>query len=177
MHFLPFRKPGCRFSDPLQKYPIPFLNKSMVLALLLLSVSGTIFQSFDSNLDPTDLLWPSAWVSAPVVLSSNHAETSVTATVNFQSQVDIPSGSYYSVTIKGFTSAITGSTSADMPANTVNAFTTSSITLPSVTTATSYGPITIVIRQGSSTGQVIASSSSFGYVGVVAAAPTALTTL
>ena len=155
--------------------PSPFFNILMFLALLLLSVSGTIFQSFDPTLDPADLFWPNAWVPAPVLLSSNHAGSSSTVTVNFQSQVVIPKGSYYSISIKGFSAAITGTTGTDLPANTANVLTTASMTL--TTTSGSYGPVSITFSQGSSTGQVIASAASFGFIGIVAAAPTALTTL
>ena len=145
----------------------------MLFLLIFLSVSGTIFQSFDLTLDPADLLWPNSWVSSPVTFSSSHAGTSgVTATINCQSPVDIPSGSYYSVTIKGFPSVLTGLTLIDMPANTPNVFQIPSITLSP--TPGSFGPISILFRQVGSAGQILASASSFGFVGVAPVAPTAI---
>ena len=89
-HSLHFRKPGCRFYDPPPELPHFIFILQMFLALILLSVSGTLFQSFNSTLDPADLYWPNAWVQAPVVLSSNHAGASANVTIYYESQVDIP---------------------------------------------------------------------------------------
>ena len=147
----------------------------MFYFLLVLQVYGTIFHSFDPNLDPGDIYWPSAWVSSPVSLSSNHASsTGITMTINLESQVDIPSGSYYSVEIQGFFSVLTGSTTSDMPANTPSSFTITNITLPTI--SGSYGPITIIFQQAAR-GKIIASASSFGFVGLVRHLPISIPSL
>ena len=142
----------------------------------MLNASGEFFTNFDPTLDPSDIFWPNGWVSRPITFSSNHASsTGVTMTLSFTSQSLIPKESWVSVTIGGFSSVLYTEITANFPAYTDNSLQFSGLTLPS--TAGAYGPVSVHIWQSTTAGQLIASSSSFGFVGIVSAVPAFLESL
>ncbi|OMJ89275.1 hypothetical protein SteCoe_8572 [Stentor coeruleus] len=143
----------------------------MFFALLLLSVTGEMFYSFDSMLDPLHIKWPKNWVSNMVEPSSNHAGETVSINVYCYVPITLPIGTYVELTVKGLTTATKSyNLAAEQKSTDDNTFTFTGYVLPS--TAGSYGPISIVIRQ-SSTGQILAASEVLGVLGVTSSKPTA----
>ncbi|OMJ71052.1 hypothetical protein SteCoe_30830 [Stentor coeruleus] len=143
----------------------------MFFALLFLSVSGTLFEEFDSMLDPVDISWPHAWVPNLVDLSSNHAgDTSQTATVVCKIPIDLPADTYAEIDL-GFASTYSTVLESSQSADSDKKFIFDIATLPSAGT---YGPISLVVRQ-SANGQILASHESLGFVAILAAAPAGTT--
>ena len=141
----------------------------MILALLLLSVGNAFnYTSFDSTLSPADIIWPSGWVPSPLELSTNNEGVDITLTITCIVTVDYLNGSYLEVSIAGYTGIIAGQQVDSVAAGDYNIFTVPGLAL----TAGVYGPISIVIRQQSANGQIIAAVGSFGTIAVVPAITT-----
>ncbi|OMJ66412.1 hypothetical protein SteCoe_36749 [Stentor coeruleus] len=141
----------------------------MFLALIILSVSGVMFETFDEMLGPSKISWPSDWVENNIMLSSNHKGASATISIYCKTSVDVPTGSYVTIFIPDFVSeTYYYTTLEDYSADDTMIFTTISITLPE---AGAYGPISLVISQ-SDGGQILASNEIFGSFAVIEQIPT-----
>lgn len=138
----------------------------MFFALLLLSVSGTLFVSFDSMLDPLDIHWPDGWVFNMVEFTSNHAGDSAYVHVNCNIPIILPVDTYVEIDL-GFANAYYITLDAEQPSKQDNIFKFNVGTLPSAGT---YGPISLVVRE-SANGQILAARESLGFIAILASAP------
>lgn len=137
----------------------------MLLILLLISVSGTIFYSFDPGLDPADIHYPGGWSPNPIDLSTNHAGETATVIINCNIQANLVPGFYVSVQIPGFSANPFILTNLNPPPPGQDSqFVFQGVVLPSA--AGTYGPISILVRSSSS-GDIIASSQAYGSIGIV----------
>jgi hypothetical protein len=145
----------------------------MFLALLLTTALAVPYSTYTAILDPSPILYPTGWFSNIIDLSSNNAGQLVTITVNCNVPLTINTGTIVNLVVPWITATPTTYTYL-LAANQLNVldntFTFTSVTLPSPTTPTAYGPISLfVYNPSASTGDLIASVLAYGSVVVVPA--------
>ncbi|OMJ65593.1 hypothetical protein SteCoe_37940 [Stentor coeruleus] len=138
----------------------------MFLPLLILSVCGELFVSFDKMLDPAPIGWPKTWVSNNVELSTNHEGESAFLTLYFSTSIDIPD-SYATITIEGYSDS---SYSVDISETLKGVMITATFDIDTLPAAGSYGPISLVISLVDG-GSIIAASQSFATFSVTDPVP------
>ncbi|OMJ70655.1 hypothetical protein SteCoe_31315 [Stentor coeruleus] len=139
----------------------------MFLPLLILSVYGELFVSFDKMLDPAPIGWPKTWVANNVELSTNHAGEAAILTLCFSTSIDIPD-SNAAITIEGYDA---NTYYADISATLKGVMITANFDIGNLPVATgSYGPISLVISLVDG-GSIIAASQSFATFAIIDSVP------